>query len=175
MIRWCRERFSAAIVDHGASRGPSRSRSVRTTVAITALAIAGVLLVPATVPDQCATAGTVETVDSFVLEPTEMRHEIGLAWYVALPPSWKEGADDVDHPQRSVAVLLEDGRPLGPAHAVHATIRKNGGGAFSHWLELVYFSTSDGSDPRTNGKEYVLQLAPRRAVGTRGGARSAAP
>lgn len=92
-----------------------------------------------------------------VLEPTEMRREIGRAWYVELPPGWEDAADDVDHPQRSAAVLLEDGRPLGPAHSIHATIRERGGGAYSHWLDLVYFSTSDGSDPRTNGREYAIE------------------
>ena len=55
-------------------------------------------------------------------------------------------------------VVLEDGRPLGPAHAVHATIREQGRGAFSHWLDQVYFSSSDGSDPRSNGREYVIEI-----------------
>lgn len=106
--------------------------------------------------------------ERFVVEPTEMRGEIGKAWYVELPPSWAATSDDVDHPQRSVAVLLEDGRPLGPAHALHATIRESGGGAYSHWLRLLYFSSSDGSDPRANGKEYVLEERPGPAPGARG-------
>lgn len=103
---------------------------------------------------------TADDATRFVLEPTEMRREIGLAWFVALPSGWEAGADDVDHPQRSRAVLIEDGRPLGPAHAVHATIRERGGGAWSHWLGQVYFSTSDGSDPRTNDRTYVIELRP---------------
>jgi hypothetical protein len=97
----------------------------------------------------------------FVIEPTEMRREIGKAWTVTLPPEWQTTADDPAHPQRSGAVLLEDGRPLGPAHAIHQTIRDAGGGAYSHWFELLYFSTSDGSDPRTNGREYVVEDGPR--------------
>jgi len=105
--------------------------------------------------------------ERFVVEPTEMRGEIGKAWYVELPPGWEATSDDVDHPQRSVAVLLEDGRPLGPAHAIHATIRESGGGAYSHWLHLLYFSSSDGSDPRANGREYVLEERPGPAAGAR--------
>ena len=62
--------------------------------------------------------------------------------------------------RRSTAVLLENGRALGPAHAVHATIRERGGGAYSHWLDQVYFSTPDGSDPRANGRLYSVVLAP---------------
>lgn len=106
----------------------------------------------------CAGVALAGAAERFVLEPTEMRRETGFAWYVSLPPSWQAGADDVEHPQRSRAVVLEDGRPLGPAHAVHATIREQGRGAFSHWLDQVYFSSSDGSDPRSNGREYVIEI-----------------
>ena len=112
----------------------------------------------------CAARAAAAPAERVVLEPTEMRREIGLAWYVTLPPGWEADADDVDHQRRSTAVLLEDGRALGPAHAVHATIRERGGGAYSHWLDQVYFSTPDGSDPRTNGREYVLER--RRAPGS---------
>ena len=106
----------------------------------------------------CAGVALAGAAERFVLEPTEMRRETGFAWYVSLPPSWQAGADDVEHPQRSRAVVLEDGRPLGPAHAVHATIREQGRGAFSHWLDQVYFSSSDSSDPRSNGREYVIEI-----------------
>lgn len=105
--------------------------------------------------------------ERFVFEPTEMRHEIGRAWCVTLPPGWEAFSDDVDHPGRSTAVLLEDGRPLTPAHAIHDTIRERGGGAWSHWLDVVYFSTSDGSDPRTNGKEYAIDPGRRVPATTR--------
>ena len=122
----------------------------------------------------CAGVALAGAAERFVLEPTEMRRETGFAWYVSLPPSWQAGADDVEHPQRSRAVVLEDGRPLGPAHAVHATIREQGRGAFSHWLDQVYFSSSDGSDPRSNGREYVIEI-PDAASGRQSPAGGAAP
>lgn len=118
----------------------------------------------------CAARASSAPPERFVLEPTEMRREIGLAWYVALPPGWEAAADDLDHPRRSTAVLLEDGRPLGPAHAIHADIRERGGGAYSHWLGQVYFSTRDGSDPRVNGREYVLERRQPPVDGTAPGA-----
>ena len=31
-----------------------------------------------------------------------------------------------------------------------------GGGRFSHWGDQLYFSTSDGSDPRGNGRIYEV-------------------
>jgi SAM-dependent methyltransferase len=66
-------------------------------------------------------------------------------------------ADDAANPRRSRATLLEDGRVLGPAHSVHAYVAKVGKGSFSHWSTNLYFSSSDGSDPNTNGRRYVLQ------------------
>ena len=42
---------------------------------------------------------------------------------------------------------------LGPGHAPPDRVRKGGRGAFNHWGEVL-FSTSDGSDPRTNGRRY---------------------
>jgi len=54
-------------------------------------------------------------------------------------------------------LLYEDGRPLGPAHAAHASIRSAGHGAFSHWKDALYFATSDNSDPNLNGRQYALR------------------
>ena len=54
----------------------------------------------------------------------------------------------------SALELLEDGRPLGPPHESHTVIRQTGGGAYSHWGPTIYFSTRDGSDPRSNGRTY---------------------
>jgi len=119
-----------------------------------------------------ATRAAAAPPERVLLAPTEMRREIGVAWFVTLPPGWETGADDVDHPQRSTAVLLENGRALGPAHAIHATIRERGDGAYSHWLGQLYFSTSDGSDPRTNGREYVLERGQPPGDGPGSGART---
>ena len=57
-------------------------------------------------------------------------------------------------------MLTEDGRPLGPRHAAHHAIRLEGRGRYSHWEQTLYFSTSDGSDPRTNGRLYAVSVQP---------------
>jgi hypothetical protein len=57
----------------------------------------------------------------------------------------------------STLQLYEDGVPLQPAHAVHDQIRDTGKGAFSHWGHVLYFSTSDNSDPRTNRRTYTIK------------------
>jgi 2-polyprenyl-3-methyl-5-hydroxy-6-metoxy-1,4-benzoquinol methylase len=72
--------------------------------------------------------------------------------------------DDVDHPTASVIRLYEDGLQLGPPHASHDEIRRSGGGRYSHWMGRLYFSSSDGSDPRVNGRRYEV----RAPVRTRG-------
>ena len=54
----------------------------------------------------------------------------------------------------STLLLFEDEQLLQPAHTVHDDIRNLGKGRYSHWYGNLYFSTSDGSDPNTNGREY---------------------
>lgn len=50
--------------------------------------------------------------------------------------------------------IFEDGVELGPAHSLHRDIRELGEGRFSHWHTNLYFSASDNTDPRTNGRTY---------------------
>lgn len=53
--------------------------------------------------------------------------------------------------------LLEDGKELPHPRSLHAEIRELGEGRYSDWTESsVYFSTSDSTDPRTNGRKYEL-------------------
>lgn len=51
--------------------------------------------------------------------------------------------------------------PLGPAHALHAAIERDGGGRYSHWNGALLFSSSDGSDPNVNGRQYRVSFDPR--------------
>jgi hypothetical protein len=68
-------------------------------------------------------------------------------------------ADTPDAPERSPAMLYEDGKPLGPPHSVHADIWKFGLGRFSHWSNTGFiFSSSDNSDPNLNGRKYWAVL-----------------
>jgi hypothetical protein len=91
---------------------------------------------------------------TFVKPTLRFRHDGGYAWTCTLGVDWP--SDDLADNQRSLAILLEDGKPLGPAHALHDVIRSQGRGTFSHWSGQLYFSTSDNTDPNQNGKQYVL-------------------
>lgn len=83
------------------------------------------------------------------------RHEEGHCWYCRLSLFSASAGDSLKDPARSSLILYENDRLLGPPHAVHSSIRVDGGGRYSHWHSALYFSTSDGSDPNTNGRAYT--------------------
>lgn len=58
----------------------------------------------------------------------------------------------------SSVILLEDDRFLGPGTVRRANIDKLGGGRFLFSEGSLYFSSSDKTDPRTNGRIYTLIL-----------------
>jgi hypothetical protein len=63
--------------------------------------------------------------------------------------------DAEDARTRSTAVLCEDDRPLGPAHANPDDIGALGAGRYSHGQYTgILFSTSDGTNPNDNGRRY---------------------
>ncbi len=76
-------------------------------------------------------------------------------WPFAVPshPDFVLAPDDVH--------VLEDGRPIGAIDPAHADIRERGRGLFNFWQESLWFSPSDGSDPRTNGRDYRLVIRDR--------------
>jgi hypothetical protein len=77
-------------------------------------------------------------------------------WFARHPP--KERTEQA----YSVAVLTENGKPLGPGNSIHENIKKVGRGAFSVWKETLIFSSSDNSDPRQNHRIYELFTPPGR-------------
>ncbi|WP_407169422.1 hypothetical protein [Bradyrhizobium sp. ORS 111] len=66
-------------------------------------------------------------------------------------------ADTNESPRESTLIVLEDGHALGPAHSLHAKVREDGGGRYSHWNDILIWSTSDNSDPRSNGRLYSIE------------------
>jgi hypothetical protein len=74
-------------------------------------------------------------------------------------------ADSTTSQTRSLLRIFENGIELGPAHSYHADIETLGQGRFSHWestaiTTALYLSTSDNTDPRTNGRKYTYVVAP---------------
>jgi len=103
--------------------------------------------------------------DSVTLETTTLVHDGGLAWRTVEKPlqgMFLSAATDgrwsaID----TEAVLRENDEPLTLAHASHEEIRILGGGRWSYWKGQVYLSTTDGSNPTTNGRVYRIE-APRQ-------------
>ncbi len=82
----------------------------------------------------------------------EAHPEHGHCFYAKLPSRLLSDLEST-----SSLLLFEDDRPLGPAHAPHDEMRALGGGRFSHWGAPLYFTTSDNTDPRSNGRRYAVR------------------
>jgi SAM-dependent methyltransferase len=82
----------------------------------------------------------------------------GYCWTVHLP-GLGHVADSPETPQRSPLMLYENGVPFVEPHVPHQYIRTEGGGLFSHWQDALFFSTSDNSDPNTNGRRYSYTVS----------------
>jgi MoaA/NifB/PqqE/SkfB family radical SAM enzyme len=78
----------------------------------------------------------------------------GFGWVTKAP----RGGDDIRNPFRSQMCLFEDGKRLSQGHVSHWIIALAGGGRFSHWDRRLFFSSSDGSDPNTNGRVYSFDF-----------------
>lgn len=66
-------------------------------------------------------------------------------------------ADSADDNERSPIEIFEDEARLGPPHSVHEDVRAVGRGRYSHWRNngaIFIFSSSDNSNPQTNGRAY---------------------
>jgi hypothetical protein len=87
-------------------------------------------------------------------------HEAGMAWQAEMRPFDRKAllpyADDPALERgRSPVIIYEEGKPLGPAHSNFADIGTLGHGRFTYWTgQGLIFSTSDGSDPNSNGRRY---------------------
>lgn len=78
----------------------------------------------------------------------------GRAWNATLI-GLAGNADTLEEPRRSTVGLFEDGIELCKPHSPYDEVVKIGMGRYSHWGDIVRFSTSDNSDPNTNGRTYA--------------------
>jgi hypothetical protein len=85
-----------------------------------------------------------------------MRHDSGFAYIASGTFATLKPGDNPKDSALSEMLLLEDGVPLGPPHTIHEEIRTRGEGRYSHWNDALWFSSSDNSDPRSNGRLYQI-------------------
>jgi hypothetical protein len=87
-------------------------------------------------------------------QPVSGLRPVALASYgVPLGGSWMS----TNVVGESPAMLFEDGRPLQCPNAQSADIAQRGGGRFRLADDWLFLSASDNSDPRTNGRRYLLR------------------
>jgi hypothetical protein len=119
-----------------------------------------------------AYGGGPETVTKEVtIHPDEIKQALVFNWgnnaYSYHGPIVKQTPSDRrESPKASKLRLFEDGQPLGPPHSSNYVIATKGGGAYTHWYSggdrryappYLIFTTSDNSDPRTNGRVYTIK------------------
>ncbi|WP_271577502.1 hypothetical protein [Bradyrhizobium sp. CCBAU 11361] len=87
-------------------------------------------------------------------------HYAGNA-YLRYRASVGSKGDTSAEPERARLQLFEDGKPLGPAHTAPQDVSQLGAGRFAFFQvgedrPALVFSTSDNSDPNTNGRTYRI-------------------
>lgn len=92
----------------------------------------------------------------------EVAHETGYSYL--LKQEFGTAGDTMEAPNASNLRIYEDGVALGPPHSQHADVRQFGRGRYSHWVDTLYFSASDNSDPMTNKRHYTYRSYSGAAV-----------
>ena len=85
-------------------------------------------------------------------------HSQGFEYVGAI--RFKEGSHQRKSGISSV-ILMENGKILSHPHSFHAAIQRQGKGAFLQQGQNIYFSTSDNSDPNSNGRSYSARYGER--------------
>ncbi len=95
------------------------------------------------------------------ISSAEIRHIEGQLYIAAVKPNLSFVHNFAGDSSRATGIsslrLKENGNYIGPDGALHATIKSEGGGSYSHWGKQLYFSPSDGSDPRDSANSYSLE------------------
>jgi parallel beta-helix repeat protein len=108
-------------------------------------------------------SATVTSPSTNVIKVSRAVKDAGFSYYVA--QNFGTPADISSNPTRSVLRIFENGVELLPPHSSHSDIQNIGKGRFSHWNDgsfvALYFSASDNSNPKTNGRTYTYSITPK--------------
>lgn len=89
----------------------------------------------------------------FTLHTKHSKPEEGYLYILPLKVDWMSQSDLGQSP----AIVYENGVPLPFPNSIHQTIRERGEGRYSLWEGALYFSASDNTDPRVNGRKYEMR------------------
>ena len=82
--------------------------------------------------------------------------EGGNAWSIGVD-DYMNSADSEESPKKSTLMLYENGVPMGFPHVSLKHIARHGKSRYAHWKNKIIFSTTDNTDPNTNGREYYFR------------------
>src|SRR5262245_50890518 len=130
-------------------------RAIRlTTVVVGAALVAALSAVAMLAVQLSGAASTHVTFDVTAIKAVE-GHAFAYTPSVGPPvPGMVAQGDSLEHPSASLLTLTENAAVYGTPHSSHDRIASDGGGLYSHWGPVIYFSTRDNTDPRTNGRTY---------------------
>ena len=86
-----------------------------------------------------------------VVTSTSIRHRDGYCYIANLPETFMSQLSE-----NSTLALYENGQRLPYSESLHDDISVFGRGRYSCWENHLYFSSSDNSDPTTNGRRYQI-------------------
>jgi|SRR5262249_12161119 len=87
---------------------------------------------------------------------SQSQMEVGYAYKVSIPQL--SGVADTERGLFSPTVVCEGDHQMGPAHTPIVEIIQKGSGRFIHYEDNVYFSSSDKTDPNSNGRQYRIVI-----------------
>jgi 2-polyprenyl-3-methyl-5-hydroxy-6-metoxy-1,4-benzoquinol methylase len=119
-----------------------------------------VIVAPAEWPSEEVEKARIEVAHArLVTVPPAVQSNGGNMFSIAFPDLASCADDTSPTGQVSPLFVFEDGRQLAFPHSLHADLTQYGAGRFSHWGQYMLFSSSDNTDPRTNGRTYELVIA----------------
>src|SRR5262249_31946861 len=109
----------------------------------------------------CSGTSCCPTGQTLALSPPLPQLE-GYAYKASVPQLNDLG--DIAAAARSPTIICEDDHRMGPAHIPYAEVIEKGRGRFSHYQGEVVFSTSDNTDPNSNGRQYRIVIPKCRGI-----------
>jgi hypothetical protein len=103
-------------------------------------------------PESAAAGNSCPKGDKVELKAPYKKME-GYAFRVPAPSLAGVGDTDTEM-RRSPVVMCEDDKTIGPPHTPFAEIVRLGLGRFSNYRAEVVFSSTDNSNPNSNGRRY---------------------
>lgn len=91
------------------------------------------------------------------VDNNELSHETGHCYSIRFPKYYMP-FDSEEDPRGSGLTMYENDIRLPAPHSSYKEISGTGLGRYCHWYDTLYFSTSDNSDPRTNGNVYSINF-----------------